>query len=75
MGKPEEISEVQSARLNGLAKVLKQGTQLYSVLSLAGSSFDYLSKTLVNLIDRIERANINWPGRFWRNFNCNLMRV
>ena len=55
--------------------MLKQGTPLCSVLSLAGSSFDYLSKTLVILIDRIERANINWPERFWRNFNCTLMRV
>ena len=48
----------QPARLYGLAKTHKQGTTLCSVLSLPGSSYDHLYKTLAKFFDRIEGANI-----------------
>ena len=68
MKKKDEISEVlytklistraQPARLYGLAKVHKQGTPLRPVLSLPGSSYDNLNKTLAKYFDEIELANI-----------------
>ncbi|XP_063710298.1 uncharacterized protein LOC134838911 [Symsagittifera roscoffensis] len=68
MKKKEEISEalftrlrstgVQLARMYGLAKVHKQGTPLRPVLSLPGSSYDNLNKTLAMYLDEIEGANI-----------------
>ena len=48
----------QPARLYGLAKVHKQGTPLRPVLSLPGSSYDNLNKTLAKYFDEIEGANI-----------------
>ena len=66
--KKDEISEVmynwlrstraQPARLYGLAKVHKQGTPLRPVLSLPGSSYDNLNKTLTKYFDEIKEANI-----------------
>ena len=44
----------QPARLYGLAKVHKQGTPLRTVLSLPGSSYDNLNKTLAKYFDEIE---------------------
>ena len=68
MKKKDEISEAmynmlrstgaQPARLYGLAKVHKQGTPLRPVLSLPGSSYDNLNKTLAKYSDEIEVANI-----------------
>ena len=68
MKKKDEISEsmynrlrstgAQPARLYGLAKVHKQGTPLRPVLSLPGSSYDNLNKTLAKYFDEIEGANI-----------------
>ena len=68
MKKKDEISEAmynrlrstgaQPARLYGLAKVHKQGTPLRPVLSLPGSSYDNLNKTLATFFDEIEGANI-----------------
>ena len=68
MKKKDEISEAmynrlrstgaQPARLYGLAKVHKQGTPLRPVLSLPGSSYDNLNKTLAMYFDEIEGANI-----------------
>ena len=68
MKKKDEISEAlftrlrstgaQTARLYGLAKVHKQGTPLRPVLSLPGSSYDNLNKTLAKYFDEIEGANI-----------------
>ena len=64
MKKKDEISEAlyrklrstgaQTARLYGLAKVRKQGTSLRPVLSLPGSSYDNLNKTLPKYFDEIE---------------------
>ena len=48
----------QPARLYGLAKVHKQGTPLRPVLSLPGSSYDNLNKTLAKYFGEIEGANI-----------------
>ena len=48
----------QPARLYGLAKVHKQGTPLRTVLSLPGSSYDKLNKTLAKHFDENEGANI-----------------
>ena len=48
----------QSARLYGLAKVHKQGTPLRPVLSLPGSSYDNLNKTLAKYFYETEGANI-----------------
>ena len=48
----------QPARLYGLAKVHKQGTPLRPVLSLPGSLFDNLNKTLAKYFDEIEGAKI-----------------
>ena len=48
----------QPARLYGLAKLHKQGTPLRPVLSLPGSSYDILNKTLAKYFDEIEGANI-----------------
>ena len=47
----------QPARLYGLAKVHKEGTPLRAVLSLPGSSYDNLNKTLAKYFDEIEGAN------------------
>ena len=68
MKKKDEISEAlytrlrstgaQPARLYGLAKVHKQGTPLRPVLSLPGSLYDNLNKTLAKYFDEIEGANI-----------------
>ena len=68
MKKKHEISEAlqirlrstgeQPARLNGLAKTHKQGSPLRLVLSLPGSSYDYLNKSFANYFDKIEEANI-----------------
>ena len=68
MKKKDEISEAlytwlrsmeeQPARLYGLKKVHKQGTPLPPVLSLPGSSYDPLNKTLAKNFDKIEGANI-----------------
>ena len=68
MKKKDEISEAmynrlrltgaQPARLYGLAKVHKQGTPLRPDLSLPGSSYDNLNKTLAKYFDKIEGANI-----------------
>ena len=68
MKKKDEISEAlytilrstgaQPARLYGLAKVHKQGTPLRTVLSLPGSFYDNLNKTLAKYFDEIEGANI-----------------
>ena len=64
MKKKDEISEAlytrlrstgaQPARLYGLAKVHKQGTSLLPILSLPGSSYDNLNKTLAKYFDEIE---------------------
>ena len=48
----------QPVRLYGLAKVHKQCTLLRPVLSLPGSSYDNLNKTLPKYFDEIEGANI-----------------
>ena len=48
----------QPARLYRLAKIHKQGTPLRPVLSLPGSSFDNLNKTVAKYFDEIEGANI-----------------
>ena len=48
----------QPARLYGLAKVHKEGTPLRAVLSLPGSSYDNLNKTLAKYFDENEVANI-----------------
>ena len=66
--KKDEISEAmykrlrstgaQPARLYGLAKVHKQGTPFRPVLSLPGSSYDNLNKTLAKYFDESEGANI-----------------
>ena len=48
----------QPGRLYGLAKKHKQGTPLRPVLSLPGSSYDNLNKTLGKYFDEIEGANI-----------------
>ena len=68
MKKKDEISEAlntrlrstgaQPIRLYGLAKVHKQGTLFRPVLSLPGSSYDNLNKTLAKYFDEIEGANI-----------------
>ena len=68
MKKKDEISEAmynrlistgaQPARLYGLAKVHKQGTPLRPVLSLPGSSYDNLNKTLAKYFEENEGANI-----------------
>ena len=44
----------QPVRLYGLAKKHKQGTSLRPVLSLPGSSYDNLNKTLAKYFDEIE---------------------
>ena len=49
---------VQPARLYGLAKVHKEGTPHRAVLSLRGSSYDNLNKTMAKYFDEIEGANI-----------------
>ena len=64
MKKKEEISEAlytrlrstgaQPAGLHGLAKLHKQGTSVRLVLSLPGSSYEDLNKTLAKYIDKIE---------------------
>ena len=64
MKKKNEISEAlytrlrstgaQPNRLYGSAKVHKQGTPLCPVLSLPGSSYDSLNKTLAKYFDEIE---------------------
>ena len=46
-------TQAQSAKLYGLAKKHKQSTPLRPVLSLPGSSYDHLNKTLANS-DKIE---------------------
>ena len=76
MKKKDEISEaiynrlkstgVQPARLYGLAKVHKQGTPLRPVLSLPGSVYDNLSKTLARYFDEIEGANIETNTQMFR---------
>ena len=48
----------QPAGLYGLAKIHKQGTPLRPVLSLPGSSYDNLNKTLAKYFDEIQGANI-----------------
>ena len=68
MKKKDEISEAmynrlrstvaQPARLYGLAKLHTQGTPIRPVLSLPGSLYDYLNKTLAKYFDEIEGANI-----------------
>ena len=72
-------TQAQSARLYGLAKMHKQSTPLRPVLSLPGSSYDHLNKTLANYFDKIEgqtkKPTLNWPGRSWRKHNWNLMTV
>ena len=67
MKKKDEISEARysmlrsmgahPARLYGLAKTHKQGKPLRPVLSLPGSSYDHLYKTLAKHFDKIEGAN------------------
>ena len=76
MKKKDKISEAlytrlkstgaQPARLYGLAKVNKQGTQLRRVLSLPGSSYDYLNKKLAKYFDTIEGANIETNSQMAR---------
>ena len=66
--KKDEISEAlytrlrstgaQPSRLYGLAKVHEPGTPLRPILSLPGSSYDNLNKTLAKYFDEIEGANI-----------------
>ena len=67
MKKKDEIIEAytrlrstgaQPARLYGLAKVHKQGTPLRLVLSLPGSSYDNLIKTLAMYFEEIEGENM-----------------
>ena len=68
MKKKDEISEAmynrlrsmgaQPARLYGLAKRHKQDTSLRPTLSLPGSSYDNLNKTLAKYFDEIVGANI-----------------
>ena len=68
MKKKDQISEAlytrlrltwaQPAGLYGLAKLHKQVTPLRPVLSLPGSSYDNLNKTLAKYLDEIELANI-----------------
>ena len=48
----------QPTKLYGVAKVHKQGTPLRPVLSLPGSSYDNLNKTLAKYFDEIEGAKI-----------------
>ena len=89
MKKKNEISEAlytrlrstgaQPNRLYGIAKAHKQGTPLRAVLSLPGSSYDSLNKTVAKYFDEIEeqtqKRTLKWPGRSWRKLNWTLMRV
>ena len=78
MKKKNEISETlyirlrltgaQPARLYGLAKVHKQGTPLRLVLSLPGSSYDNLNKTLAKYFDEIDGASIETNTQMAREF-------
>ena len=68
MKKKDEITEAlytklrstgaQPTRLYGLAKIHKQCTPLRPVLSLPGSSYDNLNKTLAKYFDETEGKNI-----------------
>ena len=58
----------QPDRLYRLAKVHKQGTPLRPVLSLPGSSYDNLNKTLAKYFDEIEGANIETNTQLSREF-------
>ena len=67
MKKKDDISEARytrlrsmgahPARLYSLTKKHKQGTPCRPVLSLPGSSYDHLNKTLAKYFDKIEGAN------------------
>ena len=63
----------QPARLYGLAKKHKQGKPLRPVLSLPGSSYDNLNKTLAKYFDEIEGENIEtntqMARRSWRKLS------
>ena len=83
MKKKDEINEAmynrlrsmgaQPTRLYGLAKVHKQGKPLRPVLSLPGSSYDNLNKTLAKYFDEIEGENIEtntqMARRSWRKLS------
>ena len=64
MKKKDKFSEAlytrlrPTARLYGLAKIHKQGTPFLPFLSLPGSSYDNLNKTLAKYFDEIEAAKI-----------------
>ena len=89
MKKKDKISEAlytrfrstgaQPARLYGLAKVHKQGTPLRPILSLPGSSYDNLNKTLAKYFDEIEAANIETNTQMAREImektELDLLRV
>ena len=51
-------SGAQPAMLYGLTKVHKQRTPLHPVLSVPGSSYDHINKTLAKHFDKTERTNI-----------------
>ena len=48
----------QPARLYGLAKVHKENTPLAPVLTLPGSSYYNLNKTLAKFFEKVEYSNI-----------------
>ena len=69
-------TEAQPARLYGSAKVHKQGTPLRPVLSLPGSSYDHLNKTLAKTFDKIKGANKETNTQMAREIlEKTLMRV
>ena len=82
MKKKDEIDEAlysrlrstggQPARLYGLAKVHKKGTPLRPVLSLPGSSYEHLNKTLAKFFDNIEGANIETNTQMAREIIENI---
>ncbi|XP_063728136.1 uncharacterized protein LOC134855525 [Symsagittifera roscoffensis] len=82
MKKKDEIDEAvysrlrstggQPARLYGLAKVHKKGTPLRTVLSLPGSSYEHLNKTLAKFFDNIEGANIETNTQMAREIIENI---
>ena len=82
MKKKDEIDEAlysrlrstggQPARLYGLAKVHKKGTPLRSVLSLPGSSYEHLNKTLAKFFDNIGGANIETNTQMAREIIENI---
>ena len=62
----------QPARLYGLAKLHKKGTPLRPVLSLPGSSYEHLNKTLAKFFENIEGANIETNTQMAREIIENI---